>query len=47
MFSDHTYLSNNEIIIESFKNLRDEIIINFSVNEKKKILDLGSNDGTF
>lgn len=48
MFSDHTYLSGiTKSLSNHFKNLRDEIIIKFSINEKKKILDLGSNDGTF
>ncbi len=37
MFSDHTYLSGiTKSLSSHFKNLRDEIIIKFSVNEKKK-----------
>ena len=48
MFSDHTYLSGvTKSLSAHFKNLRDELINKFKIKEKKKILDLGSNDGTF
>ena len=48
MFGDHTYLSGiTKSLSLHFKNLRDEIINKFSIKNKKKILDLGSNDGTF
>lgn len=48
MFSDHTYLSGvTKSLSRHFKNLRDEIIKKFNITSKKKILDLGSNDGTF
>ena len=48
MFGDHTYLSGmtNSLSIH-FRNIRDEIIKKFEIKEKKKILDIGSNDGTF
>ncbi len=48
MFSDHTYLSGvTKSLSAHFKNIRDELINKFKIKEKKKILDLGSNDGTF
>ena len=48
MFSDHTYLSGvTRSLSKHFENLRDEIIDKFNIVSKKKILDLGSNDGTF
>ena len=48
MFGDHTYLSGTTSSLSNhFKDLRDEIIEKFSINSKKKILDIGSNDGTF
>lgn len=48
MFSDHTYLSGvTKSLSAHFENLRNEIVKKFDIREKKKILDLGSNDGTF
>ncbi len=48
MFGDHTYLSGmTNSLSNHFKNIRDEIIKKFNIKEKKKILDIGSNDGTF
>ena len=48
MFGDHTYLSGvTKSLSRHFENLRDEIIKKFNISSKKKILDLGSNDGTF
>lgn len=48
MFSDHTYLSGvTKSLSHHFEGIRNEIIKKFNIKEKKKILDLGSNDGTF
>ena len=42
MFGDHTYLSGTTSSLSNhFKDLRDEIIEKFSINSKKKILDIG------
>ncbi len=48
MFGDHTYLSGmTSSLSNHFRDLRDEIVEKFNIKSKKKILDIGSNDGTF
>ena len=49
MFSDHTYLSGmTSSLANHFKNIATLLNEKFNKkNDKKKILDLGSNDGTF
>lgn len=49
MFSDHTYLSGmTSSLANHFKNVATLLNEKFNKkNDKKKILDLGSNDGTF
>ena len=49
MFSDHTYLSGmTSSLANHFKNVANLLNKKFNEkNEKKNILDLGSNDGTF
>lgn len=48
MFGDHTYLSGvTSSLSMHFKHIRDEILNKFQIKNKRKILDVGSNDGTF
>ena len=48
MFSDHTYLSGTtKSLSNHFMNVRNNLINQFNITEKKSILDIGSNDGTF
>ncbi len=48
MFGDHTYLSGiTKSLSNHFRNIRDDLINKFQIDEKKNILDIGSNDGTF
>ncbi len=48
MFGDHTYLSGiTRTLSDHFLEIRTDIIDKFEIKEKKKILDIGSNDGTF
>lgn len=48
MFSDHTYLSGiTKTLKNNFLAISQDIIASFNIKEKKSILDIGSNDGTF